>query len=180
LGIARTYQNIRLFAEMTVLENLMVAQHRHGTSSILDSLLLLPGFFAERRRLQITAGELLDRFELRPYAQIRAGAMPYGIQRRLEMARALATGPWLLLLDEPTAGMNPVETESLGEHILRLRDDGLTILVIEHDMALIHQVCDEIYVLNFGQIIAHGTPDEIKHNPQVIQAYLGEDSEDGG
>jgi branched-chain amino acid transport system ATP-binding protein len=179
LGIARTYQNIRLFAEMTVLENLMVAQHRHGTSSILDSLLLLPGFFAERRRLQITAGELLERFELAPYAQIRAGAMPYGIQRRLEMARALATGPRLLLLDEPTAGMNPVETENLGEHILRLRADGLTILVIEHDMALIHQVCDEIYVLNFGQIIAHGTPDEVKHNPQVIEAYLGEDSEDG-
>jgi branched-chain amino acid transport system ATP-binding protein len=120
---------------------------------------------------------LLERFDLAHTANIRAGTLPYGDQRRLEMARALATSPKMLLLDEPTAGMNPVETHQLGEQILRQRDDGLTALVIEHDMSLIHQVCDEVYVLNFGQIIAHGTPDEIKRNPLVIEAYLGEEDE---
>lgn len=175
LGISRTYQNIRLFGEMTVLDNLIVAQHGLGHSSILGSILTSPGYRAEQRLLQQRAGALLTQFELSDKASQRAGALPYGDQRRLEMARALATHPKLLLLDEPTAGMNPIETEALGAEILELREKGLAVLVIEHDMALIHQVCDEIYVLNFGQIIAHGTPDQIKNNPLVIEAYLGEE-----
>jgi branched-chain amino acid transport system ATP-binding protein len=122
-----------------------------------------------------TALTLLADFNLGDQAHSRAGALPYGDQRRLEMARALATAPKLMLLDEPTAGMNPVETHELGEQILKLGARGVTVLVIEHDMSLIQQVCDEIYVLNFGQIIAHGTHDEIKNNPQVVEAYLGED-----
>jgi branched-chain amino acid transport system ATP-binding protein len=129
----------------------------------------------EERRLHTQARELLERFELESVADAAAGALPYGDQRRLEIARALATCPQLLLLDEPTAGMNPIETHSLGEQILRLRDEGLSILVIEHDMSLIHQVCDEVYVLNFGQVIAHETPAAIKQNPIVIEAYLGRD-----
>ncbi|MCB9451535.1 MAG: ABC transporter ATP-binding protein [Anaerolineaceae bacterium] len=176
LGIARTYQNIRLFGEMTALENLLISQHGRGSASILDALVFTPRYRQEEKRLQDTASNLLQRFDLMQAATLRAGNLPYGDQRRLEMARALGANPKLLLLDEPTAGMNPVETEALGEQILRLvREDGLTVLVIEHDMSLIHQVCDEIYVLNFGQIIAHGTPDAIKHNPQVIEAYLGQD-----
>ncbi|MBZ0275437.1 MAG: ABC transporter ATP-binding protein [Anaerolineae bacterium] len=176
LGIARTYQNIRLFGEMTVLENLLISQHGQGQASILESLVFAPRYLREERRLRETAGALLDRFKLAHMAGLRAGNLPYGDQRRLEMARALGTNPKLLLLDEPTAGMNPVETEELGEQVLRLvREDHLTVLIIEHDMSLIHQVCDEVYVLNFGQIIAHGTPDEIKNNTQVIEAYLGHD-----
>lgn len=176
LGIARTYQNIRLFGEMTVLDNLLISQHGQGQASILESLVFAPRYLREERRLRETAGALLDRFKLAHMAGLRAGNLPYGDQRRLEMARALGTNPKLLLLDEPTAGMNPVETEELGEQVLRLvREDHLTVLIIEHDMSLIHQVCDEVYVLNFGQIIAHGTPVEIKNNTQVIEAYLGHD-----
>lgn len=177
LGIARTYQNIRLFGEMTVLENLLISQHGRGRATVLDSLVFTPRFRAEERRLKNVALQLLERFQLGGMAHLLAGNLPYGDQRRLEMARALATGPKLLLLDEPTAGMNPIETEQLGQQILRLRDEQLTVLVIEHDMSLIHQVCDEIYVLNFGQIIAHGAPDVIKHNPQVIEAYLGQEED---
>lgn len=178
MGIARTYQNIRLFGEMTALENLLIGQHGRGRSTVLDALFFLPRYRSEERRLRENAQRLLERFRLTEVAETRAANLPYGDQRRLEMARALATNPTLVLLDEPTAGMNPIETQQLGEQIIRLREDGLTVLVIEHDMSLIHQVCDEVYVLNFGQMIAHGTPDEIKHNPQVIEAYLGED-EDG-
>ena len=177
LGIARTYQNIRLFADMTVLENLLISQHARGAATVLDSLAFTPRYRREERRLRERAYALLERFGLTHLAAARAGALPYGDQRRLEMARALGGDPKLVLLDEPTAGMNPVETEQLGRQIIRLRDEGLTVLVIEHDMALIHQVCDEVYVLNFGQIIAHGTPQAIKHNPQVIEAYLGRDDE---
>lgn len=173
LGIARTYQNIRLFGEMTALDNLLIAQHKQGIATALESLFFAPRYRGEERRLRDRANALLTRFGLAESADHRAANLPYGDQRRLEMARALATAPKLLLLDEPTAGMNPVETQALGEQILRLRDEGLSVLVIEHDMALIHQVCDEIYVLNFGQIIAHGTPDAIRQNPDVIAAYLG-------
>lgn len=174
LGIARTYQNIRLFGEMTTLQNLLVGQHGQGNASLLEAIIFHPRYRQEERRLHQRAHRLLERFNLTQVADVEAGNLPYGDQRRLEIARALATAPQLLLLDEPTAGMNPIETQELGEQILRLRqEDGLAILVIEHDMSLIHQVCDEVYVLNFGQIIAHGTPDEIRRNPVVIEAYLG-------
>lgn len=179
-GIARTYQNIRLFGEMTALENLLIGQHRRGRATPFEAFVFAPRFLREERALRQRARALLERFGMADAADARAGSLPYGDQRRLEMARALATDPKLLLLDEPTAGMNPVETRELGEQILRLRDEGMTILVIEHDMALIQQVCDEIYVLNFGQIIAHGTHAQIKHDRAVIQAYLGEDGGDDG
>lgn len=175
LGIARTYQNIRLFNDMTALENLLISQHSQGRASALDALIFSPRYRREEGTLRERALELLRRFGLESVADARSGGLPYGDQRRLEMARALATKPKLMLLDEPTAGMNPVETEQLGEQILRLQRDGITVLVIEHDMSLIHQVCDEVYVLNFGQIIARGTPDEIKNNPLVIEAYLGKE-----
>ncbi len=179
LGIARTYQNIRLFGELTALENLLISQHALGQATMLESLVFAPRYRREEQRLRENAHHLLDRFQLADAANLKAGTLPYGDQRRLEMARALASQPKLILLDEPTAGMNAVETHDLGEQIIRLRADGLTALVIEHDMALIQQVCDQIYVLNFGQIIAQGTHDEIRHNRQVIEAYLGEDETDG-
>jgi branched-chain amino acid transport system ATP-binding protein len=178
LGIARTYQNIRLFGEMSALENLLISQHRRGQASILDTLIFSARYRQEERDLRANAVNWLNRFDLAQAVDSRAGSLPYGDQRRLEMARALATQPNLMLLDEPAAGMNPVETHQLGEQIIRLKAEGLTVLVIEHDMSLIHQVCDAIYVLNFGQIIAFGTPEVIKNNPVVIEAYLGQ--EDNG
>jgi branched-chain amino acid transport system ATP-binding protein len=179
LGIARTYQNIRLFNEITTLENLLIGQHGRGKASVIEALLYAPRYRREEKYLREQGMALLERFKLAHLAQTRAGNLPYGDQRRLEMARALATQPKLLLLDEPTAGMNPVETHDLGEQILRINAEGLTVLVIEHDMSLIHQVCDEIYVLNFGHMIAHDEPEAIKRNRQVIEAYLGEDEGDG-
>ena len=176
-GIARTYQNIRLFGDMTVLENLLVSQHTLGSATILESLVFTPRYRQEEKRLRENALVLLERFGLAPVADVQARTLPYGDQRRLEMARALAAQPKLILLDEPTAGMNAVETHSLGEQIIRLREDGLTALVIEHDMSLIQQVCDEIYVLSFGQIIAHGTHEQIRHDRAVIEAYLGEEEQ---
>lgn len=173
LGLARTFQNIRLLAEMSVAQNLVVAQHQAGRATLIESLLFLPSHLRETRQQGQRAADLLSRFNLSAVADKPAGSLPYGDQRRLEMARALATQPSLVLLDEPTAGMNPVETRELGEQILRMRDDGITLLVVEHDMSLIGQVCDEVYVLNFGQIIAHGTPQEINQTEAVIEAYLG-------
>lgn len=174
-GIARTYQNIRLFGQMTALQNLLVAQHIIGRAGVLESVVFAPRFLREERRLRERGMALLARFGLADKAHLLAGTLSYGDQRRLEMARALAVNPKLVLLDEPTAGMNPTETAALGEQILRLREEGIAVLVIEHDMALIHQVCDELYVLNFGQIIAYGDPDSIRQNEQVIEAYLGRD-----
>ncbi len=173
LGLARTYQNIRLFGEMTVLENLIVAQHSAGTATLAHSLFLIPPYSSEVRTQEQFAWQLLERFNLTDFAQTTAGNLPYGDQRRLEMARALATQPQMILLDEPTAGMNPIETLELGEQILRMKDEGLTILVVEHDMSLISQVCDFVYVLNFGKIIAYDTVPNIKQNEAVIEAYLG-------
>ncbi len=177
-GIARTYQNIRLFGEMTTQQNLLIGQHGRGKSTYLGALVWSPGFRAEEQAFLQRADDLLARFNLTHAKGQLAGNLPYGDQRRLEMARALATDPQLILLDEPTAGMNPRETRELGEQIIRLRDEGLTVLVIEHDMELIGQVCDVVYVLSFGQIIAYGTPDEVKANPTVIEAYLGQEDED--
>ncbi|HLA42733.1 MAG TPA: ABC transporter ATP-binding protein [Aggregatilineales bacterium] len=174
-GLSRTYQNIRLFAEMSVQENVIVAQHRQGSATLLHSLLQLPTHRREIQMQQDRAGELLKRFKLYDVRDAPAASLPYGDQRRLEMARALATAPDIILLDEPTAGMNAIETRESGDQLLKLRDEGMTLLVIEHDMSLISQVCDRVYVLNFGKMIAQGTPDEIKHNPDVIKAYLGEE-----
>ncbi len=174
-GIARTYQNIRLFGEMTVLENLLIGQHGRGQATLLEALVFAPRHRRDEQALRQRAHALLERFDLTALAHDQADSLPYGDQRRLEMARALAVDPSLVLLDEPTAGMNPIETQQLGEQIIRLRQEGLAVLVIEHDMALIRQVCDEIFVLNFGRIIAHGAPDAIRNNPLVIEAYLGKD-----
>jgi branched-chain amino acid transport system ATP-binding protein len=173
LGIARTYQNIRLFSEMDALENVIVGMHSRGKASLLNATLMLPSYRAEEKWLRAEAQKLIDRLGLSEYGRIRAESLPYGAQRRVEIARALATQPHLLLLDEPTAGMNASETARLGEFILNLRDEGLTVLVIEHDMTFINQVCDQVVVLNFGQLIARGTPEEIKANPVVVEAYLG-------
>lgn len=178
LGVARTYQNIRLFGESTPHENLLIAQHSRGKASLLEAISVLgPRYRKEERALRERADDLLERFGLWDVRRLQAGNLPYGDQRRLEMARAIATQPRLILLDEPTAGMNPTETRALGEQIIRLREDGITVLVIEHDMSLIRQVCDTVYVLNFGQMIAHGTPDEIRENETVIEAYLGRDDD---
>ena len=176
LGIARTYQNIRLF-EMSVWENVMVGCHKTGQSSLLEALLLLPRQRREEQAVRNDALALVERLALANVKTTDATELSYGDQRRVEIARALATEPELLLLDEPTAGMNAAETHIVGKLILKLRDEGLTILVIEHDMELISQVCDEVVALNFGQLIADGTPAEIKANSAVIEAYLGEEEE---
>jgi len=175
LGIARTYQNIRLFGEMTTKENLLIGQHGEGHASLIEAIFFTPRYRREEATLEACADELLAHFNLTDVADVKAGNLPYGDQRRLEMARAIATSPKLLLLDEPTAGMNPTETRELGEQILRLNATGSTVLVIEHDMSLIHQVCETVYVLNFGRIIAYGTPAEIREDEIVVEAYLGKE-----
>ena len=178
LGIARTYQNIRLFAEMSVRENIIVGMHTQGRMGLVSATLLTPAYRAEERRLREQADQLIRRLGLESFGDSPADALSYGDQRRVEIARALATRPKLLLLDEPTAGMNAAETARLGELILGLRAEGLTVLVIEHDMTFIAQVCDQVIVLNFGEVIARGTTAEIKANPLVVEAYLGAEAAD--
>ena len=174
LGIARTFQNIRLFDKMSVEENVRIGLHNQIKYDMFTGILRLPRYWKQEKRQHERAMELLDIFGMQDLADEQAGSLPYGAQRRLEIVRALATDPKLLLLDEPAAGMNPHETEELMENIAKIRDRfGIAILLIEHDMSLVMGVCEGICVLNFGRIIAKGTADEIQANPDVIEAYLG-------
>jgi len=174
-GIARTFQNIRVFKEMTLLENVLVAMGDQARFSMLGVLLPLPAYRDAERRDRQAACELLSRVGLVDKANFFAGTLSYGEQRRLEIARALATQPKLLLLDEPAAGMNSVEKQQLMDEIVKLGNANLSILIIEHDMRFIMGLCEQIAVLNFGRLIARGTPDEIRADPGVIEAYLGRD-----
>ena len=174
-GIARTFQNIRLFKELTVLDNVKVGLHNSYTYSTAEGIFRLPRFFKVEKKMKEKALELLKVFDLDQEADYLASNLPYGKQRKLEIARALATGPKMLLLDEPAAGMNPNETKELMETIRFVRDTfEMTILLIEHDMKLVSGICEELTVLNFGQVLAQGKTQEVLNNPQVIKAYLGE------
>ena len=179
MGIARTFQNIRLFSEMTALDNVKVGMHNEMKCSFISSLLRLPPYFKAEKKANERAMELLDFMGLKDVAHVKAGSLPYGVQRRLEIVRALATNPAILLLDEPAAGMNPSETAELTEQIRRIRDTfGIAIFLIEHDMNLVMNVCEGIAVVNYGRIIAKGTPEQIKNDPAVIEAYLGREESD--
>ena len=174
LGIARTFQNIRLFKELTVLDNVLVGLHDEMDYGLAGGIFRLPGFWRGERVARERAMELLSIFDMQDLADAKAGSLPYGAQRRLEIVRALATNPSLLLLDEPAAGMNPSETSELMDNIVKIRDlFHIAIMLIEHDMNLVMGICEGICVLNFGEVIAKGSPDEIKRNPAVIEAYLG-------
>ena len=178
VGIARTFQNIRLFDKMTVEENVRIGLHNQIKYDMVSGILRLPRYWKQEKRQHQKALELLHIFEMEKLADEEAGSLPYGAQRRLEIVRALATDPKLLLLDEPAAGMNPRETEELMENIAKIRDQfQIAILLIEHDMNLVMGVCEGICVLNFGRVIAKGTADEIQRNPVVIEAYLGKKKE---
>ncbi|MDT8443214.1 MAG: ABC transporter ATP-binding protein [Desulfuromonadales bacterium] len=178
IGMARTFQNIRLFQNMTVLENVMIGRHCRTTTSILGAI--LRGAKTMRQELETVnkSYDLLEKVGLSKYADEFAKNLPYGAQRRLEIARAMATDPFLLLLDEPAAGMNPQETRALDELIVRVRDtEKIAILLIEHDMKLVMNISDRIYVMEYGKEIAQGAPTDIRNNPKVIEAYLGEEAD---
>ena len=179
LGIARTFQNIRLFSDMSALDNVKVGMHNEIKCSFLASLLHLPSYYRAEATANQKAMELLDFMGLADVADVKAGSLPYGVQRRLEIVRALATNPSIILLDEPAAGMNPSETTELMHQIRRIRDTfHIAIFLIEHDMNLVMNVCEAIAVVNYGKIIAKGTPEEVRNNPAVIEAYLGREEGD--
>ena len=177
-GIARTFQNIRLFSNLTVEDNVKIGLHNSMKYSTVSGILRLPGYWKQEKKMHERALELLEIFDMQDLADHEAGSLPYGAQRRLEIVRALATKPSLLLLDEPAAGMNPSETAELMANIRKIRDTfQIAIMLIEHDMKLVMGICEGIAVLNYGRIIAKGTAEEIQNNPAVIEAYLGKQKE---
>ena len=175
-GVARTFQNIRLFPDMTVLENVMIGRHCRTHAGILGAILRDNSTRDEENAIAARSYEILEKIGISEHVNLLARNLPYGIQRRLEIARAIATDPFLLLLDEPAAGMNPQETKELEALIMSIRDEGkISILLIEHDMRLVMSLSDRVHVMDYGEMIARGTPQEIRENPAVIKAYLGED-----